>query len=81
MNRKAEIVKLKKLSFWFSLVVMLALGANAIFLVMIQRSYNSVVVAQTHRQDAISLADMLKEDAEQLPASCVPTPAPGKRVT
>jgi two-component system sensor histidine kinase/response regulator len=59
-------VKLKKLSFWFSLVVILALGANAIFLVMIQQSYNRVVLAQTHRQEAISLAERLKEDTEQL---------------
>ncbi|MEB0137192.1 ATP-binding protein [Actimicrobium sp. CCC2.4] len=59
-------MKLKKLSFWFSLVVMLALAANAVFLVMIKQSYDSVVTAQAHRQDAISLAEKLKEDTEQL---------------
>ena len=66
VNRQTNIVKLKKLSFWFSLVVILALGANAIFLVMIQQSYNSVVMAQAHRQDAILLADQLKDDTERL---------------
>ncbi len=66
MNRQANIVKLKKLSFWFSLVVILALVANAIFLVMIQQSYNSVVMAQAHRQDAILLAEKLKDDTERL---------------
>jgi two-component system sensor histidine kinase/response regulator len=59
-------VKLKKLSFWFSLVVILALGANAIFLVMIQQSYNSVVMAQAHRQDALLLAEQLKDDTGRL---------------
>jgi two-component system sensor histidine kinase/response regulator len=64
--RQANNVKLKKLSFWFSLVVIVALGANAIFLVMIQQSYNSVVMAQAHRQDAILLAKKLKDDTERL---------------
>ena len=66
MRRKTKIVKLKKLSFWFSLAVILALGANAIFLMLIQQSYNSVVIAQAHRQDAILLAEKLKDDTERL---------------
>jgi two-component system sensor histidine kinase/response regulator len=59
-------VKLKQFSLWFSLVVMLALSANAIFLLMIKRGYDSVVAVQEHRQRAMSLTSELRQETEQL---------------
>lgn len=59
-------LKLKQFSLWFSFVITLALGANAAFLFMIQRSYHDVVVAQEHRQKAMALAYDLRQETEQL---------------
>ena len=59
-------VNLKKLSFLFSLVVVLALSANALFLLMIEQAYSSVVTAQEQRQRALSLSDQLRQETEQL---------------
>jgi signal transduction histidine kinase/CheY-like chemotaxis protein/HPt (histidine-containing phosphotransfer) domain-containing protein len=59
-------LKLKRFSLWFSLVVTLALGANAVFLFMIQRAYNDVVIVQEHRQQAMALAYDLRQETEQL---------------
>ncbi len=59
-------LKLKQFSLWFSLAVMFALSANATFLLMIQRAYDSVVTVQEHRQRAMSLANELRQETEQL---------------
>ena len=59
-------MKLKQFSFWFSLVVMLALSANVLFLFMIKRGYDSVVTVQEHRQHAMLLANELRQETEQL---------------
>ncbi|MDD2865049.1 MAG: hypothetical protein PHC99_10085, partial [Methylococcales bacterium] len=59
-------LKLKRFSQWFSLVVTLALGANAVFLFMVQRAYNDVGSAQEHRQQAMALAYDLRQETEQL---------------
>ena len=59
-------LKLKQFSLWFSLAVMFALGTNTGFLIMIQRAYNGVVSVQKHRQDAMSLANELRQETEQL---------------
>ena len=59
-------MRLRKVSSWFFAVVLLALGANAMFLVLITRSYNSVVAAQSHRQAALALATELRQETEQL---------------
>ena len=59
-------MKLKQFSLWFSLVVILALSANAIFLLMIKRGYDSVVAVQEHRQRAMSLTNELRQETEQL---------------
>ena len=59
-------MRLRKVSSWFFAVVLLVLGANAMFLVLITRSYDSVVAAQTHRQNALGLADELRQETEQL---------------
>ena len=46
--------------------MLLALGANAMFLVLIKRSYQTVVDAQNHRQSALNLANELHQETEQL---------------
>ena len=59
-------MKLKQFSLWFSLLVISALSANALFLLMIQQAYNSVVAVQAHRQRAMLLASELRQETEQL---------------
>jgi two-component system sensor histidine kinase/response regulator len=59
-------MRLRKVSSWFFAVVLLVLGANAMFLVLITKSYDSVVAAQSHRQTALGLADELRQETEQL---------------
>ena len=59
-------MRLRKLSWWFFVIVLMALLANAMFLVLIQRAYQSVVAAQEHRQDALKLANELQQETEQL---------------
>ncbi|MDD2854998.1 MAG: response regulator, partial [Desulfuromonadaceae bacterium] len=59
-------MKLKQFSIWFSLIVIFALAANAVFLFMIQRAHDSVVTVQEHRQRAMSLANELRQETEQL---------------
>lgn len=59
-------LELKRFSLGFSLIVTLALGANAGFLYMIQRAYDDVVLAQEHRQQAMELAYDLRQETEQL---------------
>src|ERR1017187_9281225 len=45
---------------------MLALSANALFLLMIKQSYDSVLAVQEHRQRAMSLTNELRQETEQL---------------
>ncbi len=59
-------MRLRKVSSWFFAVVLLVLGANAMFLVLITKSYDSVVAAQKHRQTALGLANELHQETEQL---------------
>jgi signal transduction histidine kinase/DNA-binding response OmpR family regulator/HPt (histidine-containing phosphotransfer) domain-containing protein len=59
-------VKLKQFSLWFSLVVLSALSADAIFLTMIQQAHESVVTVQEHRQRAMSLVGELRQETEQM---------------
>ena len=59
-------MRLRKVSSWFFALVLFALGANAMFLVLITRSYDAVVAAQNHRQRALELANELHQETEQL---------------
>lgn len=59
-------MKLKQLSLWFSLAVMLALSANALFLLMIKQGYDGVVRVQEHRQRAMLLTNELRQETERL---------------
>ena len=59
-------MRLRKVSSWFFAIVLLVLGANAMFLVLITRAYDTVVAAQGHRQTALALANELQQETEQL---------------
>ena len=59
-------MRLRKVSSWFFPIVLFALGANAMLLVLIKQSYDSVVAAQNHRQSALELANELHQETEQL---------------
>ena len=59
-------MRLGKVSSWFFAIVLLVLAANAMFLVLIKRSYDSVVAAQEHRQRALGVANQLYQETEQL---------------
>jgi len=59
-------MKLRKGSVWFFAMVLIALGANAMFLVLIKRSYDSVASAQEHRERALRLSAEFQQDTEQL---------------
>ncbi len=59
-------MRLRKVSSWFFAVVLFVLGANAMFLVLIKQSYDTVVAAQNHRQTALALANELHQETEQL---------------
>ena len=59
-------MRLRKVSSWFFSIVLFALGANAMFLVLIKQSYHTVVAAHDHRQSALNLANELHQETEQL---------------
>ena len=59
-------MRLQKVSTWFFALVLLVLGGNAMFLVLITRAYDSVVVAQNHRRSALALSNELQRETEQL---------------
>ncbi len=59
-------MKLRRVSVWFFAIVLLALAANAMFLVLIKRSYDEVVSARDHRERALRLSTELQQETEQL---------------
>ena len=59
-------MRLQKASTWFFALVLLVLGANAMFLVLITRAYDTVVAAQNHRSSALALTAELQRETEQL---------------
>ncbi|MEO8858924.1 MAG: hypothetical protein ABI343_18220, partial [Burkholderiaceae bacterium] len=59
-------MRLRKVSAWFFALVLVVLAANAMFLVLITRSYDAVVAAQAHRRVALELANELHQETEQL---------------
>ena len=59
-------MRLRKVSSWFFPIVLFALAANALLLVLIKQSYDTVVAAQEHRQSALDLANELHQETEQL---------------
>ncbi len=59
-------MKLRRVSVWFFSIVLLVLAANAMFVVLIKRSYDTVVSARDHRDRALRLATELQQETEQL---------------
>ena len=59
-------MRLSRASTWFFAMVLAVLGANAFFLVLIARFYDTVETTQTYRQNALALADELLQESEQL---------------
>lgn len=59
-------MKLRKLSIWFSVGVLLVLGANMLCIVLIDQAYNRMMAAQAHRQQSIQLSNDLQREIEQL---------------
>ncbi|MDD4962420.1 MAG: SpoIIE family protein phosphatase [Gallionella sp.] len=59
-------MKLRNISLWFFILVLLMLSANTLFMVLIQQAYSSVLQAQDHRQKSIALSNELYQETEQL---------------
>ncbi len=59
-------VRLRQLSSLFFVTVLVSMAANAMFLVLIRQSYQSVVSAQEHRQRSLDIANELQQETEQL---------------
>ena len=59
-------MKLRKLSIWFSVGVLLVLGANMLCVVLIEQAYSKMLAVQEHRQLSIQLANELQQETKQL---------------
>src|SRR5689334_11516906 len=59
-------MKLRKISTWFSVAVLVALGTNGLLMASIKQAHIRVVDAQEHRQQAAALTTELREETEQL---------------
>ena len=59
-------MKLRKLSIWFSVGVLLVLSANMLCIVLIDQAYNRMMAAQEHRQQSIQVSNELQQETEQL---------------
>jgi len=59
-------MKLRKLSIWFSVGMLLVLGANMLCVVLIDQAYSKMLAVQEHRQLSIQLANELQEETRQL---------------
>ncbi|BBJ22653.1 ATP-binding protein [Candidatus Nitrotoga sp. AM1P] len=59
-------MKLRKLSIWFSVGVLLVLGANMLCVVLIKQAYSKMMTVQEHRRLSIQLSNELQQETEQL---------------
>ncbi|MBK1640625.1 hypothetical protein CKO12_01765 [Chromatium okenii] len=59
-------MKLRNISIWFSVLVLLALIANGILLFLMAQAHNSLLATQAHRQEALALTYNLQQETEQL---------------
>ncbi len=59
-------MRLRQISAWFFTLVILSLTANAIFLLSIRSSYQSVIDAQGHRQASLDIVNDLQQETERL---------------
>lgn len=59
-------MKLRKISGWFSVLVLLALSANGFLLFLMAQAHDSLLATQAHRQQALALTYTLQQETEQL---------------
>ncbi|MEQ1740902.1 MAG: ATP-binding protein [Candidatus Nitrotoga sp.] len=59
-------MKLRKLSTWFSVGVLLVLGSNMLCVVLIEQAYSKMMAVQEHRRLSIQLSNELQQETEQL---------------
>ncbi len=59
-------MKLRNISVWFAVLVLLALVANGILLFLMAQAHNSLLATQAHRQEALALTYNLQQETEQL---------------
>ncbi|MES2264429.1 MAG: response regulator [Pseudomonadota bacterium] len=59
-------MKLRKLSTWFSAIVLLSLSANCWLVLLIRQAHNDMMAFQQYRQDALALTGALHQETEQL---------------
>jgi len=59
-------MKLRNISIWFSLLVLMLLGSNMVLMAFISNAYQEVDIAQRHRTKSIALASELHQEPEQL---------------
>ncbi|HET7776033.1 MAG TPA: hypothetical protein VFK74_06675 [Azospira sp.] len=59
-------MKLRKVSAWFAITVMLALTACGFFMLLIKEAHHQVVAAEQHRQQAMDITQQLRQETEQL---------------
>ena len=59
-------MKLRIISTWFSIVVLLALAANGFLIVLMKQAHDAVVTAQERGHKAAALTSQLQQESEQL---------------
>ena len=60
------MLKLRRLSLAYSTVLLITLGANGIFALLVMRAHDAASTAQSHRQEAITLILELQREVGQL---------------
>jgi signal transduction histidine kinase/DNA-binding response OmpR family regulator len=61
-----KTMNLRKISGWFSILVLLALSANGFLLFLMAQAHDSLLTTQAHRQQALTLTYALQQETEQL---------------
>jgi len=59
-------MKLRRISAWFSFLVLLSLAANGWLIMQIRQAHNEMLSSQQYRQDALALTHGLHQETEQL---------------
>ncbi|WP_374359739.1 response regulator [Pseudoduganella danionis] len=59
-------MKLRRISAWFSFLVLLSLAANGWLIILIRQAHNEMLSSQQYRQDALALTHGLHQETEQL---------------
>ena len=60
------MLKLRRLSLTYSIVLLATLGANGVFALLVMRAHYATETAQVHRQEALNLVVELQRDVSQL---------------